>query len=133
LVWNRRTREIQSVAAKIDNDLHLVGRKRVSRILEWMCSRHHAYLGIRPQFFDKPIDQTRIDQGFISLDINYVCETLCFPRHFGYSVRSAAVFRRSQRDLCAPIKRRGSDSHVVGGNDNRIQTFGAAAAFPNMS
>src|SRR5207253_8664333 len=53
LKWDRSTREIKSAAAKVENDFHLVGRKSVRRIPEWMCSRHDFRLPIRTQFFDK--------------------------------------------------------------------------------
>src|SRR5437868_1503224 len=132
LEWDRSTREIKSAAAKIENDFHLVRRKSVRWLPEWMCSRHDFRFTIRTQFFDKLVDQPRIDQRFVALDINYVCELLCFPRDFGHSVGTAAVFRRSQRDFCAPIKRGRRDPHVVGSNDNQIQTFSAAATLPNM-
>jgi len=48
-LWSRdrRTREIKSVATKIENDFHLVGRKSVRRILEWMRSRHDFYFAIK--------------------------------------------------------------------------------------
>src|SRR6266508_4146565 len=84
----------------------LGGEKSVRGILEWMRSRHDSHFAIRLQFFDNFVDQTRIDQGFIPLDIDYVREPLCFPRHFGDSISAAAVLRRSQRDVCTPAKRR---------------------------
>src|SRR5437773_3717424 len=113
-LWSRdhRTREIKSIAAKIENDFHLVGRKSVRRILEWMRSRHDFYFAIRLQFFDKLVDQAWIDQRFIPLDIDYVCELPCFPCHFGCSIGAGAVSRRSQCDLCTPLKRRGGDPHI---------------------
>src|SRR6266496_3207515 len=92
---DRRSREIKSVAAKVENDLHLVGRKSVRGILEWMRSRHDSHFAIRLQFFDSFVDQTRIDQGFIPLDIDYVCELLCFAGHFSCSIGAGAVSRWS--------------------------------------
>src|SRR6202035_2886488 len=82
--------------------------------------------------FDNLVDQTRIDQGLIPLDIDYVCELLCFSRHFGCPIGAGAMSRRSQRDLCAPVKRRGGDPHIVCGNDNRIQAFSPETTFPDM-
>ena len=67
------------------------------------------------------------------LDIDYVCELLCFSRHLSDSIGAAAVPRRSQRDLRTPIKRRGGDAHIVRGDDHQIQAFSAQTAFPYMS
>ena len=104
-----------------------MGRKSVRRILEWMRRGHDFHFAIGTQLFDKPVDQPRIDQRFVALDINYVRELLCFPRHFSDSIRAAEVLGRSQCDLCTPIKRRGGDSHIVSRNDNQVQVFGAEA------
>jgi hypothetical protein len=108
-----------------------MGRKSVRRILESMCCGHDFHFAIGTQLFDKPVDQPRIDQRFVALDINYVRELLCFPRHFSHSIRAAEVSGRSQSDFCTPIKRRGSDSHIVSGNDNQIQAFGTEASLEN--
>src|SRR5262249_42016673 len=59
--WNLRTREIKSVPAKIDDDLHLVGRRGVRHILEWVRSCHDSHFAVQPQLFDKPVNQARID------------------------------------------------------------------------
>src|SRR5262245_57439853 len=39
----------------------LDGEKTRRRILEWMCSCHHAHFAVGPQFFDKFVEQTGID------------------------------------------------------------------------
>src|SRR5882724_924155 len=108
-----------------------MGRKSIRRILEWMCCGYDFHFAVGTQLFDKPVDQPRIDQRFVALDINYVRELLCFTRHFSDSIRAAEMSGRSQRDLCTPIKRRGGDSHIVSRNDNQIQAFGAEAALEN--
>jgi hypothetical protein len=108
-----------------------MGRKSVCGILERMRCGHDFHFAIGTQLFDKPVDQPRIDQRFIALDINYVRELLCFTRHFSDSIRAAEVSGRSQGDLCPPLKRRGGDSHIVSRNDNQIQVFGAEASLEN--
>ena len=95
-----------------------------------MCCGHDFHFAIGTQLFDKPVDQPRIDQRFVALDINYVRELLCFPRHFSDSIRAAEVLGRSQCDFCAPIKRRGGDSHIVSRNDNQSPSFGRGGTAP---
>src|SRR5438309_11455959 len=77
-LWSRdrRTREIKSVATKIENDFHLVGRKSVRRILEWMRSRHDFYFAIGTQFFVKLFVLGRVDQRVVAVDMIDVIKSL---------------------------------------------------------
>ena len=57
-----------------------------------MRSRDDVDAGIGPEFFDKLINQERIDQWFIALDVKDECELFCMACNFGYAIGPAAVF-----------------------------------------
>jgi hypothetical protein len=80
---------------------------------------------IRAKFFDELIDQARIDQWFIALDVNDECEVFRMVCNFGHAIGPAAMFWRSQGDLSTPIKRGLSNPHVVGRDDDRVQILGS--------
>ncbi len=88
---------------------------------------------IRAEFLDELINQTRINQRFIALDVNDEHIVFRVAYDFRDAIGSATMFGRSQSDLCAPIERGLGDPHVVSGNDQRVQFFCMLTAFPDVS
>jgi hypothetical protein len=90
-------------------------------------------VAIRLQRFNKPINQSRIDQRLVAL---YVDNDRKFLRAFCYlgnAIRSTLMFGRSEGDLRAPGESRFGDAHVVSGYDRSVDFSRATAAFPDMS
>ena len=56
LSWDRSARKVKSVTEKIENNLHLVPRRRVRWILEWMRSGYNPHFAFRAQFLDQFVD-----------------------------------------------------------------------------
>jgi hypothetical protein len=102
-----------------------VGRFCFGWIGEWMRSSDDVCAAIRAEFFDKLINQTRIDQWFIALDVNDACELFRMACNFGHAIGPAAMFWRSQCDLGTPPKRALSNPHIVGCDDDQVQIFGS--------
>jgi len=69
-------------------------------------------------FFEKLINQARIDQWFIALDVNDECEFFRTACNFGHAIGAAAMFWRSQCDLGTPSKCALSNPHIVGRDDD---------------
>ena len=80
---------------------------------------------MRAEFFDKLINQARIDQWFIALNVHDECEVFRVACNFGHAIGPAAMVRRSQCDLGTPIKRALGNPHIVGGDDDQVQIFGS--------
>src|SRR6266487_5518465 len=74
-------------------------------------------LAISAKFLDELVDQVRIDQRLITLNVDYVREPLCLFCDFGNAISPAVVPRRSQRDFGAPIKSGFSNAHIIGRDD----------------
>src|SRR5437763_11204126 len=96
-----------------------------------MRSSDNVDAGIGPEFFDKPINQARIDQWFIALDVKDERELFRVACNLGYAIGAAAVFYRSQCDLGTPFERGLSNSHVIGCDDDQVQIFGSHGSFPD--
>src|SRR5205809_1512620 len=69
-IRNRRARKIERITRAIDHHLHLMRRKRVARIVEWMRRGNDPDLGIPLQEFHQAIDQSWIDQWLVALHID---------------------------------------------------------------
>jgi hypothetical protein len=73
-----------------------------------------------------------VDQWFITLNVYDERELLCLACYFGDPIRPALVSSRGQGDFRAPIEGSLCDSHVVGGDDYRVESFCFSASFPNV-
>src|SRR5215472_17374956 len=96
-----------------------------------MRSSDDVCAAIRAEFFDNLINQARIDQWFIALDVNDECELFCMACNFRHAIGPAAMFWRSQCDLGTPLKRAFSNPHIIGCDDDQVQIFGSHRLFPN--
>ena len=124
-VRDHASREVESAIIPIQDNFDLVGRFCFGWIGERMRSSDDVDVAIRAEFFDKLIDQARIDQWFIALNVNDECEVFRVACNFGHPIGPAAMAWRSQRDLGPPIKRGLGDPHIVGRDDDRVQIFGS--------
>src|ERR1700730_2649429 len=89
-------------------------------------------LAIRAQRLNQSVDQSRIDERFIALDVDNKGELACFAGDFGDAIGAAVMTRRGECDFCAPIESRIGDTHIVGSNNYRIQFSCALATFQDM-
>src|SRR5947207_14025495 len=103
-------------------------RRRFRRIIERMCCSNHLDLAIGSESFDKLVDQARIDQWLVALDIDYVPELLCLSSNFGNAIGATAVPPRGQRDFRTPIRRGVRALHRVRRADGRMQVVSVSAA-----
>src|SRR5262245_18838957 len=85
---------------------------------------------VRAEFLYEFIDQLRINQWFIPLNVDDEPELFRVTYDFGRSVSAAAMACRSQRNFGTPIKSSLGDAHVVCGNDHRVEVFSSFAALP---
>src|SRR5438477_6324107 len=106
---------------------------RFRRILERMCRGDDVDLAIRSQFFNDSVDQARINQWLVALDINYVPELFPLFCDFGNAIGSALMPWGGQRNFRAPVKSRICNAQIVGGDDNGIQFFSASTTFPDVT
>src|SRR6266478_5337231 len=60
-VGDSAARKVKSASAPAQYDFVLMRRRCVLRIRKWMCRGNDVDLAIRPQFFNKSVDQARID------------------------------------------------------------------------
>ncbi len=94
-------------------------RLRVGRIVERMRGGDHLDLRIALQFAHEPIDQLRIDQRLVALDVDDVSELLrSFARDFRDAVGAAGMVAPTSGDFRAPVERGFGDAHVVGRDDD---------------
>src|SRR5262249_35411318 len=92
LKWNRRAREIESVSSKINNHFDLVRRERVRCVFKRMCGRDDLDRTIRAKSLHDPVDQTRFDQRFVTLDVDDERKLFRFACDLGNPIGSAAMF-----------------------------------------
>src|SRR5439155_12748218 len=97
-----------------------------------MRCRNDVDLAIRTEFFNDSIDQRRIEERLIPLNINDEIKPLRFSGDLGDPVSSALVKRRGHRHLRTPIKSRPSDPHVVCGDNECIKFFCPLAKIPYL-
>src|ERR1700704_1903567 len=107
-------------------------RFRFARIRKWMRSGNHLERLVALQFTDETIDQLRIDQRLVTLDVNDVRELFQLARYFRDPIRTARVIRRGHRHFGAPIEGRFGNTEIVGGDNEAVEFLRAPAAFPNM-
>ena len=124
-VRDNASREVESAIIPIQDDFVLVGRFCFGRLGERMRGSNDVDAAIRAEFFDKLINQARIDQWFIALNVNNECEVFRMACNFGHAIGPAAMVWRSQCDLGTPIERTLSNTHIVGRDDDQIQIFGS--------
>src|SRR6202040_747334 len=98
IAWKRdgKARKIERVAAKIDNDLHLMWRGSLRRILKWMCGGDDLDLAICAQLPSEPVDQTRIDQRLVALNIHDEGEFFRFADDLSNPIGATSVIGRGQ-------------------------------------
>src|SRR5438874_2188976 len=89
-------------------------------------------LAIGTEFVHEAIEQCRFQERFVALYINNETKLSGFARDLGDAIRTALMLRRGHRNLSPPIKGRVGDSHVVGGDNDRIQFLCASATFPDV-
>src|SRR5439155_2471486 len=70
-----------------------------------------------------------IDQRFIALDADDVVEFGCLFCDFRHPFGPAAMSGRSQGNFRAPRESELRDSHIVGGDDHRVQIFRFSTSF----
>src|SRR6266487_293050 len=126
-------RKIERVAAKIDNHLYLMRRRRFRCAFEWMRRGDDTDLATGTQFLDQLVDQSRIHQRFVALNVDDERKLPGFSRYFGNAVRTALMIGGRERHFRAPLEGCVRNAHVVCGDDDRIQFSCASAAFPNMT
>src|SRR5947209_7156960 len=83
--WDRAAREVERAPFRIEDDFDLMRRFDVRGVLEWMRGGDHFNTAIVLHFPNESIEQLRIRQWLIALDID--------------DVFVAAILR----DLCDPI------------------------------
>src|SRR5947207_15698449 len=88
-------------------------------------------LPIRPQFFNESVDQARINQWLVALDINYIPELFPLFCDFGDAIGSALMPWGGQRNFCAPVKSRICNAQIVRGADNGSRFFSASTTVPD--
>src|SRR5690348_13593923 len=98
-----------------------------------MGRRNHADPRIRSKLGDDSIDQSRVYQRFVALNINDEAELFRMRNYLSDSIGSALMFSGGQCDFRSPIECGFRDPHVVGGDDNFIETSRATTGLPDMS
>src|SRR5881392_3414533 len=98
-----------------------------------MCRSDDVDLAIRSQFFNDSVDQARINQWLVTLDINYVPELFPLFCDFGNAIGSALMPWGGQHNFRAPVKSRICNAQIVCSDDNGIQFFSAFTTFPDVT
>src|SRR4029079_3889426 len=86
--WNRRTREIKGVSSMIDNHLDLVRGQRVLWIFKRVCGSDDLDRSIRVEFVYELVDQARLDQRFVALDVDDEGKLFRLVCDLGYPIGS---------------------------------------------
>src|SRR5207247_10239784 len=89
-------------------------------------------LPIRSQFFNESVDQARINQWLVALDINYIPELFPLFCDFGDAIGSALMPWGGQRNIGAPVKSRICHRQIVRGDDNGVQFISPSTAFADL-
>src|SRR5207237_8875809 len=90
-IRDETSREVESAIIPIQDHLVLVGRFCFGGIGEWMRSSDDVCAAIRAEFFDKLINQARIDQSFIAVDVNDECEFFRMACNFCHAIGAVAI------------------------------------------
>ena len=77
----------------VQHDLDLMRRFRFARIGEWMRGGDHFQFAVPLQLAHEAIDQFRIDQRLVALNVNDVRELFRLRGDFSDAVGSARVIR----------------------------------------
>src|SRR3982075_2819933 len=105
-------------------------RRSFVLVLERMSRGDDVDLAIALQFFDELVDQSRFNERFVALDVDYVGKVFPLFCNLSDPVGAALMKRRSQRNFGTPFKSGMRDAHVVGRDDHRVEFLGTAATFP---
>src|SRR5260370_6693902 len=108
-------------------------RRSFSSVLERMRGGHDVDCAIGTQRFHEAIEQSRLGERLVALDIYNKTKLSGFPGDFGNSIGPALVLRQGHRYLRAPSESRFGDPHVIGGDDDCIQFLRPTTTFPNVS
>src|SRR6266404_7631501 len=110
-----------------------MGRRSFRDVGKRMRRCDDVDLAVSSKGFDELIDQTRINERLITLNINDIRKFFRFLCYFRHAIGPALMTVRSQRNLRSPTKGRARDPHVVRGDDDGIQFPGPATPLPNAA
>src|SRR3954463_2412627 len=98
-----------------------------------MCGGDQLNRGVRSQLRNQAIDQPRLDQRFVALNIDYETELPGSAGDFGRSIGPALMAGGCQGDFRAPTESGLGNSHIIRGNDYRIQRSSLNTSLPNAT
>ncbi|MEP6938059.1 MAG: hypothetical protein ABI871_08320 [Chthoniobacterales bacterium] len=120
------------MSTPIEHHFHLVLGGRIGRLVESMRGGYNSNRSISSQQRDYPIDQLRIYQRFVALDVDDVTCVPASADHVGDTIGATPMTWRGERNLGAPGEGCLGNAHIISGDDQRIERFGTPTSFPDV-
>ena len=132
IVRDSGARKIKRIPTEIGDDLDAIGIPQFG-CFHRASGRGHGERFILAEDANQFLRKFRIDEGFITLNIDDDSVSAEFFGHLRNAIRAARVFVGGEGDLGAEFKSGFRDSHVIRRNNDPVDVRNSAASFPDMA
>ncbi len=121
--WKGTAGEVEGVSCPVDDDLDDVRIIELSQVSHRIGRCDHGQVGFGRQSGHEGVDQGRIHEGFVTLDIDDVGDLGMWLHGFRDAVGSSGVVGGSHDNLGAEGESFFLDADIVGGDQEEVESF----------
>lgn len=121
--WKGAAGEVEGVSSPVDDDLHNVGVVELSGVRHGIGGRDHGQVGFGCQSGHQGVDQDRVHEGFVTLNIDDVGDLGMRLHGLRDAVGASGVVGGSHDNLGAEGEGFFLDADIVGGDQEEVESF----------